>query len=69
MFKFKELVAIWENELFISRERVYNKRDRSTFCGWISQFYFTIYFCLILKKTYKFTNIHILNVQMQCMHR
>ena len=28
MFKIKERVAIWENELFISRERIYNKREQ-----------------------------------------
>ena len=52
MFKFKEWVTILETELFISRARIYNKREQKYILRkWISQFDFTIYFCLIKKKT------------------
>ena len=69
MFKFKEWVSIWENELFISRERVYNKREQKYILrGNESHNLISLFtFALFKKKPYKFTNIHILNVQMQCM--
>ena len=57
MFKFKELVAIWENELFISRERVYNKRDRSTFWGNESHNFISLFTFALFKK--KLTNLQI----------
>lgn len=69
MFKIKERVAIWENELFISRERIYNKREQNYILRkWISQFNF-IPLEGFWGGPYEFTNIHILNEQMQCMYR